>query len=309
MLIDKFNRALELLQITASDACQYECAHCSAIRSTPDSGLMPTPHIIRFVTVMARLGLGKVRIIGREPLLRPDIIELIRGMAEQNPKLNISLSTNGKLAGAMAPALAASGLSRLFITLPALDRELFTRITGIDGLAEVLAGIEAAMATGGFTTIIRMPVITGLNSHVTGPMADWAVAKGLNLYLIEPRLPERGKIVPEEIIKSLSARYTLTRMTGVSLVNNPWRVEGTGTFIKIVTADGRRECHGCNRLWLSAEGILRLCYSSPEGHDLRALFEENPTDAELVEFAAKAPLNKPLGIYHPLARGEMTASR
>ncbi len=132
VLIDKFNRTIDLIEIAASRSCQYGCAHCRATKDRRDKELFSTRNILSFISLMAKLGLKRVRLIGGEPLLRPDIMELVHGLTSVNPSLSVSLATNGKLLPTFAKKLASERLCRIFVTLPTLDPALFKSITGHD---------------------------------------------------------------------------------------------------------------------------------------------------------------------------------
>jgi len=299
VLVDKFNRLLELIQVSVIDNCHYNCSHCRSGIENGSADLFASADIIRFVRIMAALGLGKVRLTGGEPFLRPDILDLLTGLGRIRPGLKISLATNGKLLGSMAPDLTLRNLDRIFVSLPTLDRSVFRDITGQDDLESILEGINTA-STCHIPLAIKMHLLGGVNDHQIENMVDWAVAAGLDLYLIEDGATFGGatSFTQEQILQRIRKNYSLVRAEGSAIRNKPWRIDEHNSTVKIVTSDSRLNCGACNRLWLSARGVLRLCNEVPLEYDLMALFNENPSDQELVEFAAKIPLNKPIGVNY-----------
>lgn len=304
-LLDKFNRHIDLIQIVANHSCQYECSHCSKKSNENGKWLFPTENLLKFIKIMAALGLKRTRLIGGEPLLRPDIIELTHALADIKPEILTSVATNGKLLGEFAKGLSEARLNRLFVTLPSLDPKIFERLTGKNDLPEIMDNLDHAL---GFPTLpitIKMTVINGVNDKEIESVVEWALSRELDIYLVEAQEPGSSKISSEEqILGILKKRYRLTRMSGMAINNNPWKTEVSEAKIKIVTKNSRQDCHTCNRLWLSADGILTLCPHTPSRLNLNDFFENDPSTNQLADFAMKIALNKPIGAqnfgYAPL---------
>ncbi|MBF0291838.1 MAG: radical SAM protein [Nitrospinae bacterium] len=295
MLPDKFGRPVDLIQISASGRCQYSCSHCAVVKADTGVNLLPTDQILRFVRILAALGLTRARLIGGgEPLMRQDIVELTAGLVATRGIKTVSMSTNGKLLSEKSEGLKKAGLHHLFVTIPALDRELFKSITGSDGLDATLDGLKAALSHNILTTI-RMTLLPGVNDDEMEKLMDFAIERGLDIYIIEGNPPGAvGRIGSQDIIVRISARHKLSRLEGASPFNHPWRLEGTNSAVKIVTADNARACGSCNRLWLSADGTVISCNMLTSNADLQYILEDDPTDEELARYAAKIALNKPM---------------
>jgi cyclic pyranopterin phosphate synthase len=296
MLPDKFGRPVDILNISASGRCQYTCAHCKAGTTDSVPELLPTGELTRFVRILAALGLKRVRLIGGgEPLMRPDIVDLVAKLVAIRGLTSVSMSTNGKLLAEKAAGLKKAGLHRLFITIPSLDNELFKSITGYDGLGPVLEGLEAASRVNGILTTARMTLLPGVNEDEMEKIVDFSIERGIDLYIVEGH-PEKiqKRIGSADIVARLASRYPLSRIDGASIFNNPWKVDGTNTSIKIVTTDTARVCGTCNRLWISADGVVTSCNMIITKVDLKALLEDDPSDEELAQYAAKIAMNKPM---------------
>ncbi len=312
ILVDKFNRQVDLIQLAASASCQYDCSYCAIDKtSVPAPHLFPTENILTFIRMMAKLGLKRVRISGGEPLLRPDIIDLVSQLTVIQSIKSVSLSTNGLLLESMAERLSNTGLSRLFVSVPTLSKSLFKSMTGSDDLKKILTGLDAVIKMDCLPLTIKMPVVQGVNDHEIESIVDWAITRKINIYLVES---QSGKVASQQmrepIISRLSKKYELTRLEGLAITNNPWKVEGTDTTIKIITCANKRECSTCNRLWLSSDGIISLCSGMPTTLDLNPIFENGASREELERVAVKIALNKPNGVANcgaaPLTYPELT---
>ncbi len=160
-----------------------------------------------------------------------------------------------------------------------------------------MENLERAINGATLPITIKMALLPGVNDHEIEPMIDWAADRGLDVYLIETQSHAPYPDGAEDILLDrLGKRYRMTRMTGAAISNNPWKLEGSETKIKIITRNGRCECKSCNRMWLTPDGILSLCHELSFALDLNDLFDNNPTEAEIAEFAMKIALNKPAGI-------------
>jgi cyclic pyranopterin phosphate synthase len=175
-----------------------------------------------------------------------------------------------------------------------LDRELFKSITGTDGLDDTLEGLKMARSHN-ITTTVRMTLLPGVNDGQMEKLVDFAIENGINIYIIEGNsLGSVGRMGSQDVITRLSARYKLSKLEGASLFNHPWMIEGTSSAVKIVTADNARVCGSCNRLWLTAAGVVISCNMLAANVDLKSVLEDDLTDEELARFAAKIALNKPM---------------
>ena len=309
------------LRISITDRCNFRCLYClpeteeakDFYRSKWDPIRNPTPaspsttpiqyawkprkelltyeEITRIVRVGAGLGLTKVRLTGGEPLLRRDVPALVRSIGAVGGIEDLALTTNGFLFGRHAEALRAAGLHRVSFSLDSLDPDNFRRMTGRDGLAEVLGAISQAQALGFAPVKVNAVVIRGLNDAELESLATWAHERALSLRFIEfmpldsSRAWQRDLVVPgREIVERLRSRFDLVP---VDASRNPAETARRWAF-----ADGRGEigviapvtepfCGHCNRLRLTADGRVRTCLFSLEEPDLKPLLRGGATDADL----------------------------
>lgn len=278
MLLDSYGRRITYLRVSVTDRCNLRCLYCSRhrFRWLPPEEILTYEEIARVVRVAVEMGVERVRLTGGEPLLRRGICGLIRMLAGIEGLRDLSLTTNGVLLSELASELKAAGLARVNISLDTLDPEKFKRITGMDALARVLAGVEAALARGLTPVKINTVVVRGLNEEEVPEMARLTLSEPLHLRFIEfmpigegnewedrfvgleevmERVREVGDLWPAEVEGGGPARI--------------FRLPGARGTVGFIAAMSRHFCAACNRLRLTPEGRLRLCLFSDREFDLR----------------------------------------
>lgn len=307
------------LRVSVTDRCNFRCLYClpeteeaaNFYRSKFDALRNPTPfaltpirydwkprsellsfeEIVRLVRIAAGLGIEKVRVTGGEPMLRRGVETLIGQLAQVPGVRDLAMTTNGQRFAAKAEALRAAGLKRVSFSMDSLDRANFLKLTGRDGLADVLAGIELAQRLGFHPVKVNAVVIRDLNDHELIALAEFARDRDLSFRFIEfmpldsSRAWQRELVVRgAEILGRLRARFDLRP---VDQSDNPAETARRWTF-----ADGRGEigiiapvsepfCGHCNRLRLTADGKLRTCLFSLGEHDLRPLLRGGADDSQI----------------------------
>lgn len=309
-LIDSQGRSLRDLRVSITDRCNLRCLYClpeseagqNQIRGQRASGppqWLPKDQILSFeeiervVRLGARLGIQKVRLTGGEPLLRRNVEELVARLAGIPGLADLAMTTNGLQFQSKGAALRAAGLRRVSFSLDTLSCDRFRRITGWDGLQEVLASIRLAQELGLQPVKVNAVIIRGLNEDEVEALASFAREHGLRLRFIEYMPLDSGhgwlkeKVVPgHEILARLQARFHLRPVAG----DNP-----SATAKRWAFADGRGEvgiiapvtepfCGHCNRLRLTADGKLRTCLFSVREHDLRSRLRDGASDEALAEW-------------------------
>lgn len=301
-LRDRLARRLHDVRISVTDRCNFRCGYCMP-RSVfdkdyaflPQSSLLSFEEIVRLVRAFVAHGAEKIRLTGGEPLLRKDIERLIEMLANVRTRsgqpLDLTLTTNASLLRRKAQSLRDAGLSRLTVSLDALDEARFQAMNDADfPVADVLEGIEAAQRSG-FTGIkVNMVVQRGRNDDQILPMArhfrdtghilrfiefmDVGSSNGWQLSEVLPSAQVRDLIHGEFPIESLQPNYA-------GEVAERWRYrDGTGEigFISSVT---QPFCGDCSRARVSTEGRLYTCLFASQGHDLRALLRSGASDLQI----------------------------
>ena len=316
LLVDSHGRILRDLRVSITDRCNFRCLYClpeteAALNfyrgrwaflpnSTPIvQQWVPKTHILSFeeiervVRLSVGLGIQKVRLTGGEPLLRHNVEDLVARIAAIPGVTDLAMTTNGFLFTQKARALREAGLRRISFSLDSLDRENFKKITGRDGLAEVLESIRLAQELGFDPVKVNAVVIQGINDHEIDALADFARERNLSFRFIEfmpldsARAWQREMVVTgREILRRISQRFELQPAGS----DNP-----SSTSTRYRFADGRGEigiiapvsepfCGHCNRLRLTADGKIRTCLFSIVEHDLRSLLRNGAPDEEIGEW-------------------------
>ena len=301
-LEDGHGRRIEYLRLSVTDRCDLRCSYClpKGFKDfLPPADWLDFDEIVRVVGVLARLGLRRVRLTGGEPLTRSGLPDLAARLATLDGVEDLSLSTNGTRLGALAASLKAAGVSRLNVSLDSLDRERFARITGKDTLGDILAGLDMAAATGFAPIKINMVVMAGVNEDEVDTMVTYCAERGFVLRLIEA-MPMgasgqgAGFVSLDPIHARLKARFGL--LDGVVPGGGPARylVSPNGDLsVGFITPMSQHFCATCNRVRLTADGMLHLCLGQDDRVDLRSVVRTGGTDAD-IEAALLAGLrNKP----------------
>jgi cyclic pyranopterin phosphate synthase len=272
--------------------------------------------IERLVRLAAGLGIQKIRITGGEPLLRHDIERLVEKLAGIAGITDLAMTTNGFLFQQKAQALRSAGLQRVSFSCDSLERDNFKRITGRDGLAELLASVKLARQLGFAPVKVNAVIIRGINDREIESLADFAVRESLVLRFIEfmpldsGRAWQREMVVPgSEILRRLQAHFAAgvqaSACVGVHASACPdklklelqpvagssksetakrWRVGDNGAEIGIIAPVSEPFCGHCNRLRLTADGKIRTCLFSVVEHDLRSRLRGGATDEALGDY-------------------------
>jgi cyclic pyranopterin phosphate synthase len=292
-LVDRFGRTHHDLRVSLTDRCNLRCAYCmpaEGLEWIPSPELLTLEEITRLVRIATELGVTEVRLTGGEPLIRPDVVEVVRRLAALPRAPHLSLTTNALRLAALAAPLAEAGLGRVNISCDTLDPETFRRLTLRDRLAEVLAGVAAARAAGLTPVKINSVLMRGVNDREAPHLLRWALAEGLNLRFIEqmPLDPQHGwnramMVTRTEIIESLTrAGYHLTALGGRgSAPAEEFAIDGGPATVGIVGSVTNPFCDACDRVRLTADGHWRSCLFATRETDLRTLLRAGATDGAL----------------------------
>jgi cyclic pyranopterin phosphate synthase len=316
LLVDAHGRVLRDLRVSITDRCNFRCLYClpeteaahnfyrgrwaAMPNSTPIShqwqpreNILSFAEIERVVRVAAGLGIEKVRLTGGEPLLRENLEELVRRISAIPGITDLALTTNGFLFQKKASALRDAGLRRISFSLDSLDRENFKKITGRDGLAEVLESIRLASDLGMEPVKVNAVIIRGINDHEIEALADFAREQNLPLRFIEfmpldsARAWLKELVVPGgEILKRLKAKYDLRPAPSKHAAETARRwafPDGRGE-IGLISPVSEPFCGHCNRVRLTADGKIRTCLFSVTEHDLRSRLRGGDSDESIAEY-------------------------
>ena len=305
LLSDRLARPLRDLRISVTDRCNFRCSYCMPkevfdrdYRFLPQSSLLSFEEITRLASLFVAHGVVKLRLTGGEPLLRKGLEALVAQLsALRSPAgepLDITLTTNGSLLARKAALLREAGLRRVTVSLDALDDGIFRRMNDVDfPVADVLHGIDAALAAGLAPVKINMVVKRGTNDHEIVPLARHVRERygpAVILRFIEymdvgaTNGWRQGEVLPSaEVRARLQAAFPLEMlpMAAPGETAERWRYADGGGEIGFISSVTQAFCGDCNRARLSTEGKLFLCLFATQGHDLRGLLRGGASDAEI----------------------------
>ena len=303
-LVDSFQRRIEYVRLSVTDRCDLRCSYCLP---KGFKGFAEPDHWLRFdeiervMAAFARLGVGRIRLTGGEPLLRRDLPDLAGRLARLPGVNDLSLSTNATQLAKHAHALYAAGVRRLNISLDTLDPDRFAAITQGGRLDKVLQGIAAAKAAGFAPIKINTVVMRDTNEADIDALVEFCAANGFTLRLIETMpIGDTGRAASERFVDLQAVKERLARkfplVPSVMPGGGParyFRLGDSDTNIGFITPISQHFCETCNRVRLSVDGTLYLCLGQSHSLALRPLLREGVDDAALEAAIAHAVLNKP----------------
>ncbi|MDP9142301.1 MAG: GTP 3',8-cyclase MoaA [Pseudomonadota bacterium] len=303
-LHDARGRTKRKLRLSLTDRCNLRCLYCMPDKPSwlPRAELMPCAEIVDLVRVFVRdLGITEIRLTGGEPLLRGDVVEIVRELdALRGDGLQrIAMTSNGGLLPRYAKELKAAGLDDLNISLDAIDPEAFKRLTRGDVHA-VLRGISAAQAAG-LPVKLNCVVVRDYNEDQILPLAHWAHDAGLPLRYIEfMPLDGRGdwskaRVVTEAQILEHLRPFGLLKALPRDRDPASYFQLLDGYRIGVISTISKPFCASCDRLRVDARGALYTCLFSARGHDLRSTLLENDGSNALAELIRLRVWNKDVG--------------
>ena len=284
-LIDGYGRVHRDLRVSVTDRCNLRCTYCMPADFAdwlPGEHLLTVDELLTVIDVAVQEGITGIRLTGGEPLLRPDIVDIVRRIRELTPTPSIALTTNGLRLVDLAAPLAAAGLNRVNISLDTLDRDRFRTMTFRDRHDDVLAGIEAAKRAGLEPVKVNAVLMRGVNDDEAIPLLRHALEHGWHLRFIE-QMPldaqgawDRSAMVSaEETYALLASVYRLTPApTRGSAPAEEFLVDGGPATVGIIASVSKPFCSACDRLRLTADGQIRNCLFARDETDLRSTLRD-----------------------------------
>ncbi len=305
--MDAFGRKIDYLRISITDRCNERCLYClpqGCQGWQRESDHLSAEEIIRVVRVAAGLGFRKFRLTGGEPLVRRDILDIAHAMKNLPGVEAIGLSTNGTRLAALAQPLRDAGVRSVNVSLDALAPALYRRITG-GNVADVLAGIRAALAAGFERVKLNCVLMRGQNEAELWPLVLFAAEHGLPLRLIELMPLTRTEVLTGknffplgEARQLLAQRDELIPQPDQRLGHGPakyYLLKQTGALVGFIGAlTTPHFCETCNKMRLTADGKIRSCLGDHGELDLRPALREASDDTPLRELFRSALRAKPL---------------
>lgn len=307
-MIDSFGRHISYLRVSVTDRCDLRCVYCMSENMTflPKEEVLTIEELDRMCNAFIRMGVKKIRLTGGEPLVRRDIMELIRSLSFQlrsGALSELTLTTNGTQLAKHADGLAAAGIRRINVSLDSLQPDVFNSITRWGKLPVVLNGLMAAKAAG-LKVKINTVALKGVNHTELSDLVEWAGSHGFDIAFIEVMpMGEMGEktrfnqFYPLSMVRAdLNKRWTLT--------DTAYRTGGparyvdcaeTDTKIGFITPLTHNFCESCNRVRVTCQGQLYMCLGQNDAADLRTPLRMSEGDERLEATIAEAISRKPKG--------------
>jgi cyclic pyranopterin phosphate synthase len=280
-MTDPFGRAIEYLRVSVTDRCDLRCFYCMSEDMTflPKVDLLTLEELDRLCSAFIAKGVRKLRLTGGEPLVRRNVMSLVRALARHlgtGDLDELTLTTNGSQLSRFASELRECGVRRINVSLDTLDADKFRAITRWGDLGKVLEGIEAALAAG-LHVKINAVALKNMNEDEIPSLMEWAHGKGMDLTLIEVMpMGEIGEgridqYVPLSLLRTrLTTQYSLTDLEDTT--GGPARyvrVAQTGGKLGFITPMTHNFCEACNRVRITCTGTLHTCLGHEDAFDLR----------------------------------------
>jgi cyclic pyranopterin phosphate synthase len=318
-LVDPFGRIHNYLRISVTDQCNLRCVYCmpaEGVPFTPRHQLLTADEIAFVVRALAKIGLRRVRITGGEPLLRPDLAEIVRGIRQIREIDDIALTTNGIFLAGKAQELAEAGVNRVNVSLDSMQAETFAAITRGGDVARVLQGIQAAGAAGMQPVKVNTVLVKGFNDREVDDFLQFTLRYPIHVRFIE-YMPIghdgddwRDKYLPLTfVLERIRAQgYTVVPVTTGIRGNGPsetYQIQGAVGTVGLIHPVSDHFCERCNRLRLTADGRVKACLYWDDERDVRPyLGDERAVQQLFLDALAAKPRNHEMA----LALSRQTAS-
>ena len=302
-MLDKLNRKIDYLRISVIDRCNLRCVYCmpeEGIESIPHDEILTYDEILRICEIVSELGIRKIKITGGEPLVRKDIVNLIRDIKNIDKIEQVTLTTNGILLHEMLDDLYDAGIDAINISLDTLNKDNFKKITRRDGLEKVLMSIDKAYDLG-IRVKINCLAIRDFNLRELVEIASFAKDREIDVRFIELMPIGFGKkytqIDNDEILSILESRFGTFEIVTEKRGNGPakyYRNRNMKGCIGFISAISHEFCESCNRIRLTSSGFLKLCLHYNKGIDLKEPIRNGISDEDLKKLIHDTIWNKPI---------------
>ena len=281
-MIDPFGRAVTYLRVSVTDRCDFRCVYCMAEDMTflPKREVLTLEELDRLCTAFIEKGVRKLRLTGGEPLVRKNIMSLVRSLGrhiDSGLLEELTITSNGSQLARFAHELYDCGVRRVNVSIDTLDTQRFKSITRWGDLAKVMDGLRAA-EDAGLKIKVNMVALKDVNEHEIAPMMEWCHANGYDLTLIET-MP-LGEIDGDRTDQYLPLSKVRSRLgERFTLGDIPYKTGGPARYVQVAETGGRlgfitplthNFCESCNRVRVTCTGQLYMCLGQDDMADLRA---------------------------------------
>nr|WP_236775680.1 GTP 3',8-cyclase MoaA [Agrobacterium tumefaciens] len=306
-MVDPFGRAITYLRVSVTDRCDFRCTYCMSEHMTflPKKDLLTLEELDRLCSVFITRGVRKLRLTGGEPLVRKNIMSLVRNLGRHvrtGALDELTLTTNGSQLAKFAAELADCGVRRINVSLDTLDRDKFRHITRWGDLDRVMEGLDAAQAAG-IRVKLNAVALKDFNDAEIPDLMRFAHGRGMDLTVIET-MP-MGEIEEDRTDRYLPLSQLRADLEkSFTLIDSDYQTGGPARYVTVKETGGRlgfitpmthNFCESCNRVRLTCTGTLYMCLGQDDAADLRTALRASDSDAYLSSAIDEALLRKPKG--------------
>jgi len=295
-LIDKFGRQVTYVRISVTDRCDFRCVYCMSeeMEFLPREQVLTLEEISRLSRAFVEMGVTKIRITGGEPLVRKDVVGLLAEISQLEGLDELVITTNGSQLVKLAQPLKDAGIKRINVSLDSLDAEKFKKVTRVGDLDVVLKGIQAAKKAGFEKIKLNAVILKNRNHDEVNALVQYAMEEELDISFIE-EMPlgaidshsrEEAYYSSDEIKRDIETQFDLvpsTKNTGGPA--KYYSVAGYDNLVGFISPHSHNFCDTCNRVRVTASGLLLLCLGQEHSMDLKRVLRANPTDLNKVKQA------------------------
>ena len=289
-LIDKFGRQVTYVRLSVTDRCDFRCVYCMSEDMTflPREEVLTLEEISLLSQAFVELGVNKIRITGGEPLVRNGVVGLLGNIAKLDGLDELVITTNGSQLVKLAQPLKDAGVKRINISLDSLDPEKFKKVTRVGELSTVLAGIQAAKKAGFEKIKLNAVILKNRNDDEINRLVQYAMEQGLDISFIE-EMPlgaisehsrEEAYYSSDQIKQDIEQQFEL--LASSKTTGGPARyyeVAGYDNLVGFISPHSHNFCDSCNRVRVTASGLLLLCLGQEHSMDLKRVLRQG--DASL----------------------------
>lgn len=293
-LVDRFGRSVDYVRISVTDRCDFRCIYCMSEEMIflPREQILSLEEIYILAKCFTELGVTKIRITGGEPLIRRNVLDLMKQISGLPLLEELVMTTNGAHLAEYANQLKQAQVSRLNISLDTLDAAKFKKLTRNGDLGTVLKGIRTAIATGFKRIKINAVILKNRNHDEVIDLVQFALDSGVDISFIE-EMPlgvinshnrAEAYYSSDQIHADLATRFTLEKIAETTAgPSDYYQIQGTTTKVGFISPHSHNFCSRCNRVRLTAEGRLLLCLGNEHSIDLKAELRSRPNDTDHIK--------------------------
>lgn len=306
-MLDSYKREVNYLRVSVTDRCNFRCAYCmppEGVKQLNHDDILTFEEIVRVINIASRYcGINKVRLTGGEPLVRTEIVELVRAIKQLGTIADLAMTTNGSLLADLAESLKQAGLDRINISIDTLNEDRYRGITRGGNLQNTMQGLQKALQTGLEPLKVNVVLTAALTKQDLQQFYELACQYPLSIRFIE-FMPVGYHGIADGLsvnqVKTYLSAIAGSKLQAVKDVKGAgparnYELKGVPGTFGFITPISDRFCQFCNRMRLTADGRLKPCLLSDAEFDIKQALRSEASDERIAELMMEAIMQKPVG--------------